>query len=164
MWRAALLCLLLPSAAFAQTQYGTAAKPGPAPHPQTGCPWLTEGSAAHTLGGDISAIVKVAEGQGTCTFTRKQTPMDLLEISVSKAALHSCPSGSASLRGIGNEALTCRHGGAHGDMVEMVSSRVRDQNFTVTLTTRSQKNAGKADDPQNDALEQVAEQIAGSLY
>jgi len=164
MWRAAVLCLLLSASAFAQTQYGSPAKPGPVTHPQTGCPWLTEGSAAHALGGEISASVKVAEGQGTCTFSRQQVPMDSLEISVSKAALPACPSGSTSLRGIGNEALTCRHGGAHGDMVEMVSSRVRDQNFTVTLTTRSQKNAGKADDPQNDALEQVAEQIAGNLY
>jgi len=164
MWRGALLCLLLSSAAFAQTQYGNTAKRGPMTHPSTGCPWLTEGSAGHALGGEISVIVKVAEGEGTCSFFRQQTPMDSLEISVSKAALPACPSGSTSIRGIGNEALTCRHGGAHRDTVEMISSRVRDLHFTVTLTTNGQRNPGKADDPQNDALEQIAEQVAGNLY
>jgi hypothetical protein len=45
----------------------------------------------------------------------------------------------------------------------MISSRVRDLYFTVTLASRGQKNSPKAD-VQNDAPEQIAEQVAGSLY
>ena len=164
MWRLALLCILLSSGAVAQTQYGNSAKPGSIPHAQTGCPWLTDGSAAHALGGEVSATVKVAEDEGTCTFARQHDAAGSLEITVSKAALPTCPSGSTSLRGIGNEALTCRHEEAHSESVEMISSRVRDLHFTVTLTSRDQKKTSKPEDPQNDALEQIAEQVAGNLY
>jgi hypothetical protein len=164
MCRCALLCLLLSTAAMAQTQYGGSAKPAPMAHAGTGCPWLTEGSAAHALGGDASVTVKVAEGEGTCNFGRLQGGADWLEIVVSKAALPVCPAGSISLKGIGNEALVCRHAGLHSESVEMISSRVRDVHFTVKMTARVQKSPARPDDPQNDALEQVAEQVAGNLY
>jgi hypothetical protein len=159
----ALLCLLMSCAAMAQTQYGSTAKPDSMPHASTGCPWLTQGSAAHTLGGEVSVTVKVSEGEGTCSFTRQQPPADSLEVIVSKAALAACPPGSMALRGIGNEALTCRRGGPHDELIEMISSRVRDSHFTVTMTSRARSTA-KSDDPQNDALEQIAEQVAGNLY
>ena len=163
MWRLVLLCLLISSGAMAQTQYGSAAKPGSIPHTNTGCPWLTEGSAAHALGGAVSVTVKVSESEGTCSFSRQDTA-DSLGITVSKAALTACPAGSTSLKGIGNDASSCRLGGQHGDSVEMISSRVRDLHFTVTFTAREHKNPAKTDDPQNDALEQIAEQVAGNLY
>lgn len=163
MWRGVLLGLLLSPAVMAQTQYGSTTKPGSITHAQAGCPWLTGGSAAHALGGDVSVTVKLSEGEGACSFSR-QGAADSLEIAVSKAALSTCPPGSTSLRGIGNEALSCRHGGPHGDSVEMISSRVREVYFTVTVTTHSQKTPAKPDDPQNDALEQIAEQVAGNLY
>jgi hypothetical protein len=160
-----LLLLLTPYAGWAQTQYGTAPKATLPPHAQKGCPWLTEGSAAHALGGEVSVTVKVSDmGEGLCSFARRQGAADSLDILVSKAALPVCPSESTSLRGIGNEALTCRPHGSRGEAVEMISSRVRDFHFTVTLTTRNQKTPPKPDDPQNDAVEQIAEQIAGNLY
>ncbi|HTY82867.1 MAG TPA: hypothetical protein VMB19_01545 [Silvibacterium sp.] len=168
MWHGALLLLLFAPALVAQTQYGSAAKPGstgPMTHTRTGCPWLTEGSAAHALGGDVSVTADVSDmGEGICKFARKQGSTDFMEILVSKAGLPACPPGSVALKGIGNEALTCRHGESRGDSVEMINSRVRDFHFTVTLTVRGQKGSSKSDDPQNDALEQVAEQIAGNLY
>jgi cell division protein ZapA (FtsZ GTPase activity inhibitor) len=46
----------------------------------------------------------------------------------------------------------------------MVSGRVRDLHFTVTLTSSGQKSAVKLPDVQEDALEQIAEQIAGNLF
>jgi hypothetical protein len=169
--RALFSLLLFSSAALAQTQYGSApVKPGSPVPTGAGCPWLTAGSAARTLGGEVSVTVKLSEmGEGLCSFSRQQGSPDSLEILVSKAALPMCPPDSTALKGIGNEALSCRHGGAHSDSVEMISSRVRDLHFTVTLTTRAQKTSAKtADaqsaDPQNDALEQIAEQVAGNLY
>jgi hypothetical protein len=163
MWNRILFWLLLSSAAVAQTQYGSTAKPGSMAH--TGCPWLTEGSAAHALGGEVSVTVKVTDaGEGTCNFARQQGSADSLEILVSRAALSTCPPDSTSLRGIGNEALTCRPRSSHGEVVEMISSRVRDLHFTATLTTHGQKSSAKPADPQDDALEQIAEQVAGNLY
>jgi len=162
MWKHGLLCLLFCSTVMAQSKYGNAAKPGSMAHAQTGCPWLTEGSAAHALGGDVSVTAKVSDmGEGRCSFARQQ---DSLEILVSKAALPTCPGGSTALKGVGNDALTCRHGEQHSDSVEMISSRVRDFHFTITLTARGEKMPAKPDDPQTDTLEQVAEQVAGSLY
>ena len=166
----ALLLLLLSTSAMAQTQYGTAPKPGSMAHASTGCPWLTEGSAAQALGGEVSVTVKVSDmGEGLCNFSRRQVSTDSLEILVSKAALPTCPPDSTSLKGIGNGALSCRPHGSRAEAVEMISSRVRDFHFTVTLTTRGQKTPAKPDepqatDPQNDALEQIAEQVAGNLY
>jgi len=159
--------LLLFSAAVAQTQYGTAPKTGSPGRSSNGCPWLTEGSAARALGGDVSVTVKVSDsGEGLCRFSRSP---DFLEILVSKAELPTCPPESTSLKGIGNEAATCRPHSPRAEAVEMISSRVRNLHFTVTLTTRAQKTSAKpadpqAADPQNDALEQIAEQVAGSLY
>jgi hypothetical protein len=161
----ALLCLLFSSAAIAQTQYGTAPKTASPASAHTGCPWLTEGSAAHALGGEVSVTVKVTDAaQGFCGYSRRQGSADLLEIFVGKSVPPACPPGSASLKGIGNEALTCKHGGPHGESVEMISSRVRDLPFTVMLTTSGEKNPAKPADPQEDGLEQIAELVAGNLY
>jgi hypothetical protein len=46
----------------------------------------------------------------------------------------------------------------------MVSGRVRELHFTVTLTSSGQKNPVKVSDVQEDVLQQIAEQIAGNLY
>ena len=165
MWKHAFVLLLLSAAAAAQTQYGNPAKPGSMDHGPTGCPWLTEGTAATELGGDVSVTAKVSDmGEGFCTFSRKDGSADSLEILVSKAALPACPAGGTPLKGIGNEAMRCMHGEPRNSGMEMLSSRVRDFHFTVTLTTRVPKPPALPADPQNDALEQIAEQVAGSLY
>ena len=159
--------LALMSASIAAAQYSA---PTPAPSGSkmssekaatAGCPWLTEGTAATALGVDVLATVNVSDsGEGVCKFSGKPSSADSLEIMVSKASLPTCPEGSRELKGIGNEAMRC----THGHVVEMISSRVRDLHFTVTITSHRQKNDAKADELQNDPLEQVAEQVAGSLY
>jgi hypothetical protein len=83
---------------------------------------------------------------------------------VSKAALPGCPADSIPLRGIGNEAVLCRYPGPHGEAIQMVSSRVRDQRFTVTITTRGREKTVKAQEAQDDPIARVAEQVAGSLF
>jgi hypothetical protein len=172
-----LFLLLLLSSPFtaAQTQYAApkSSPNGSQPRSQgaspnsskTICPWLTRDSAASGLGGEVSVTVNVTEGgEGSCRFSRPSGVPGVLEILVSKTALPECPPGSAELKGIGNQAERCNRPGSHGESVEMIGSRVRDLHFTVTLASRKQKGAAKSSDVQDDALEQIAEQVAGNLY
>ena len=162
------LLLLWSSAVCAQTPYGqpsgTRTQP-PQSRSQAGCPWLTEGSAAHALGGDVFVTVTVPEpGEGSCNFSRQPGSLSSLHVLVSKSSLPTCSAAGTKLLGIGNEAASCMLPGSHGEVVEMVSSRVRDLHFTVTLISRGPKGAAKPADPRDDALEQIAEQVAGNLY
>jgi hypothetical protein len=154
--------LLANSTAAVQAQYGKPSAPlsDSRSRSQTTCPWLTQGSASRVLGGDVSTKVSVSDtGEGSCRFLREQRSPDTLKVLVSKNALASCPAESKELKGIGNQAAMCRVNG-----VEMVSGRVRDLHFTVTLTSREKKSPVKLPDVQEDALEQIAEQIAGNLF
>ena len=100
------------------------------------CPWFTKGSAETTLGGSVTTIVQVSEsGEGSCTFTREQgAPKETLKIVVQKAPQASCPAGSSTLKGIGNEAVTCTVQRSKDESVEMIVSRVRELHFTVSMT------------------------------
>ena len=165
--RTLLFLLLAYSTAAVRAQYDKPSVPqsGSQPRSRTTCPWLTQGSASRVLGGDVSTKVSVSDiGEGSCRFLREQRSPGSLKILVSKRALASCPSQSTELKGIGNQAAMCRVKGAHSKDVEMVSGRVRDLHFTVTLTSRGQKSPAKLPDVQEDALEQIAEQIAGNLF
>src|ERR1700679_4217224 len=127
------LLLLSASAAGAQAQYGTPSVPHSTSQTQsqTSCPWLTEGSAAKALGGNVSVIVATTNvDDGSCKFVRQQDSTDSLKILVSKAALITCPAENIRLQGIGNNAARCKLPGSHKEVVEMVSSRVRDLHFT----------------------------------
>jgi hypothetical protein len=89
--------------------------------------------------------------------------MDTLEIVVGASGTSACPADSTKLVGIGNEAVRCRPSAAHGEMAEMVSGRVRNQYFSLTLRLR--KHGGNsAEEPGSDPLEQIAEQVAGNLF
>jgi hypothetical protein len=133
--------------------------------PPVVCPWLTQGTAARMLGGDVSVAANVSDsGEGDCKFTREQGSPDTLEIVVSKTALSGCPVDSVPLRAIGNEATMCRHAGPHGEVMQMVSSRVRDQHFTVTISSRGQEKTAKVQDAQDEPVARIAEQVAGSLF
>ncbi len=129
------------------------------------CPWLTQGTAAKMLGGDVSVTLNVSDsGDGSCKFSREQGPSPVLEIVVKKADLPGCPADSLALRGIGNEAALCRHAGPNGEVVQIVSSRVRDQHFVVTLTSRGHEKVAKTQDPQEEPVAKISEQVAGSLF
>jgi hypothetical protein len=168
-----LLCILAllcyPTALFgqytappaAQTPSGNASQA----KPPVVCPWLTQGTVAGLLGGDVSVAANVSDsGEGSCKFTREQGPPDTLEIVVSRSALSGCPADSVPLRAIGNEAVMCKHADPRGEETQMISSRVRDQHFIVTIATHGHEKAAKAQDPQDEPIARIAEQVAGSLY
>ncbi|WP_263350470.1 hypothetical protein [Acidicapsa acidisoli] len=131
----------------------------PAP---TACPWVTKGTAEKALGGEVSLSVNLSDkDQGSCNFSRSLEPAAFLRIEVSRSALASCPADSSQLKGIGNEALRCK---LPGQMAETISSRVRDMHFTVTLNLRAKSDSEKSSDAQDDALEHIAETVAGNLF
>lgn len=130
----------------------------------TTCPWLTQGSAATALGGGVTATVQIAEsGEGSCTFTRRDGPKEVLRIVVSKAPLESCPAESAKPKGIGNEAALCKVQRSPNEAVELLVSRVRDLHFTVSLSVHGGESPTGASQAE-DAVKQIAEQVAGNLF
>ena len=141
-----------------------AQSPSPASQP-TACPWLTQGGAAKALGGEVSVAVHVSDsGEGTCGFSRMQKPDGLLKIEVSKTALASCEAGSSRLKGIGNEAMRCALPASDGNNGEMISGRVRDLYFVITLEAGRNESPANAAGKQDDTFEQIAEQVAGNLF
>ena len=163
----AMLPLVMLLVAFSGSQSST---PGPSPNGSqattpANCPWLTEGSAARALGGDVNATAVVASAQeGSCRFVRRNEPPDSLEVKVSRNVLPACPAKSTPLTGIGNDAESCRISGSHDERTEIVSGRVRDLYFALALALHGQKRAAKSSDAQDDPLEQLAEQVAGNLF
>jgi len=128
------------------------------------CPWLTQGTAAKALGSPVSISVSISDsGQGVCSFSSKEDTATSLKIEVSKTALSSCGPDGLKLRGIGNEAVRCKLSGPPDQTVEMIGGRVRDRNFSITIHARATKSQ-QPPDPQNDALEQIAELVAGNLF
>ena len=168
LFRTLLFLLLLADlTARVQAQYGKPRVPqsGAQARSQTTCPWLPQGSASRALGGDVSETVSVSDmGEGSCRFLRQKRPPGSLKVLVSKALLVSCPAGSTELKGIGNRAAWCEAPGERSRGVAMVSGRVRDFYFTVTLGSPGQKSPVKVSDVQEDVLQQIAEQIAGNLF
>jgi len=136
---------------------------GSSPMAAHGCPWLTEGTAAHALGGEISVTVSVTNAtEGTCRFTRRDETAVFLAIHVSAAALAGCPAGSPPLHGIGNEAARCRVSTSHGVSEEMASGRVRDVHFTVVMVGRSGRRDARSTEP--DELARIADEVTGNLF
>lgn len=130
----------------------------------TTCPWLTQGSAATALGGGVTATVEIAaSGEGSCTFRRQDRPKDVLKIVVSKASLESCPAESAKPKGIGNEAALCKVQRSPNEAVELVVSRVRDVHFTVSLSVHGDE-LPTGNSHAEEAVKQIAEQVAGNLF
>ena len=134
----------------------TAAAQSPAVQP-VACPWLTQGTAAKALGGDVSVSVKLGSAnEGVCQFSRVDRPKEFLKVEVSKGVLAGCGAGSTALKGIGNEAMRCMLPAG-----ETISGRVRELNFTLTLA--GHEKSGPADS-HDDALEPIAELVAGNLF
>ena len=129
------------------------------------CPWLTQGSAAAMLGGNVSAVIKLMlSNQGSCSFTLQQGATTyVLEVVVEITPSTACPPASSKLSGIGNEAVACRLQRSPNEFVDVVSSRVRALYFTVSLTIRGTTTSPTPLDKQRDIVERAAEQVAGNL-
>jgi hypothetical protein len=115
------------------------------------CPWLTEGSAAKVLGGPVQVILNVASAtQGTCTFVKTARPQERLKVLVGAGNIPSCPPGSARVIGVGNQASRCHL--PHS--AQMISGNVRAVDMAITLSGNQTE----------DAIQHIAEQVAGNLF
>jgi hypothetical protein len=160
MFKCYFLACLLATTAIAGHAQSTAQ-----PSTQTACPWLTEGSAARALGAGVTVSVHVSDaGEGSCMFSRTQEPVGSLKIEVSKTVLSACGAGGTKLKGIGNEATRCRLSEPAAQDAEMISGRVRDLYFTITLNVHGKRSSANSSNVQEDTLELTAEQVAGNLF
>ncbi|HEX3661476.1 MAG TPA: hypothetical protein VHU89_08585 [Acidobacteriaceae bacterium] len=138
--------------------------PGAEAMKETACPWLTQGTAADLLGGEVTATVTESNSaEGTCRFVRDGAEMNFIEIQVSAAPLHACPVGSTPLTGVGNEAERCRVAQVRGITEEMAGGNVRSLHFTVVISGRGSRRSGKPSDA-DDNLARLADEVAGNLY
>ena len=153
-----LILLLILSVVVQVTRAQTAAN----------CPWLAPGSAAIALGGDVT-VTALSENnwQGACHFERQTTGVRrTIDIRVSDANSHSCPTGSTELPALGNEAVQCSRA-ENGEHVDTIAGRVRNAWFEVSITgvpyaARVLPSGGEPN--RASLLERLAEQVAGNLF
>lgn len=144
-------------------------------HAANDCPWLNEATASGLLGGDATGAFTTANGEpSVCTFTNHiPGATRILQVTVEIAAephalvttdAHACGSDVAPIGAIGNEAMMCSISEHKGELGERVVGRVRDQVFTIVLSSTLK------DDPilTRDTLKvrgyTAAEQVAGNLF
>jgi hypothetical protein len=136
------------------------------------CPWLATGTATRLLGEPIVISAhSESNWEGGCRFVRESAgKMKAIEIQVSKVNPHACPDNSTKLNALGNEAVQCRHSTKKDEETDLIAGRVRDAYFVVTMTNLPlavREPAGSthpADLYGASGLEQIAEQVAGSLF
>ncbi|MDR3742582.1 MAG: hypothetical protein P4L40_26485 [Terracidiphilus sp.] len=158
---AVLLCLLAPRRA----------------HAANDCPWLNEATASGVLGGvAVGSYTPTVNGKAAvCAFTiAGADTRRTLQITVEAAATAphmrlaaietACEGKGAPLDAIGNEAIVCR-ARVHGQQrSEFVAGRVRDQVFTITLTTIRKDDPVLTDNMLRMHITVAAEQVSGNLF
>jgi hypothetical protein len=153
MSRKLLFSAVFLAASVSAQNYPAKKPPSSLPSSSAGatCPWLTEGSAAKVLGGEVHAILNVASPtQGTCTFVKTARPQEQLKVLVGAGNIPACPAGSAKVIGVGDQASRCHL--PHS--AQMISGNVRTVDMAITLSGNQ----------SDDAIQQIAEQVAGSLF
>jgi len=141
------------------------------------CPWMNAATAGGFLGGEAKAAVTgvTVEGDATCAF--KVGTGSMLRIAVHTMThtpeefpryLALCGGGSASLKGIGNEASQCMPKAGESKGEELIVGRVRDRVFVISIKadwiTQPPSNPTKTRNPISDDSENIAEQVAGSMF
>ncbi|MGD0892679.1 MAG: hypothetical protein ABR923_14205 [Terracidiphilus sp.] len=139
------------------------------------CAWLNEATASGLLGGDSVGNVSAVVGEPTvCTFTQvsaiaKRTLRVTVEIAADAHArlvvlAKGCGTDAASLKAIGNEALVCVIYDRMAGLGERVVGRVRDQVFTITISSTLKSDSILNRDALKSRVYIAAEQVAGNLF
>jgi hypothetical protein len=140
------------------------------------CAWINEATASGLLGGDAVGVVTGAAGEqpATCTFTQLGGEgTRTLRVTVEIAAdahvrfgeiAQICGVKGIPLTAIGNEALVCAADESKRRISERVVGRVRDQVFTITISTTLKNDPILTRDALKDRMYTAAEQVAGNLF
>jgi hypothetical protein len=75
-----------------------------------------------------------------------------------------CRSTAIPLQAIGNEAAACKVSGEGSSSGELIIGRVRDQIFSVRLTSNANNDRALVVEGLRDKAQNIAEQVAGALF
>jgi hypothetical protein len=142
---------------------------------------MNAATAGGFLGGEVQAsIVGVTpDGDATCEFTRRvgSGVASMLRIAVHTMAhtqqefpgyLALCGEGAVPLKGIGNLAVHCVSSAGEDKGDELIVGRVRERAFIITIKAdwiaQPPTSPTKTRNPISDDSENIAEQVAGSLF
>lgn len=143
---------------------------------KSSCPWLNAATALGFLGGSVgSPMASVSPASATaCNFTfRTGKALRALRITVVEVKLPNqtasvskmrCGSRATPLRGIGNEAVLCSADSKVLPRAEQVIGRVRNDVFTVTVSTSMRDDPSMGREALEEKAKSVAEQVAGNLF
>jgi hypothetical protein len=128
------------------------------------------------LGGNAVGQVTSADADRTtvCEFTEQSTGfMRTLRVTIEVsedahirlvALARSCGIDTALLKAIGNEALMCSANDPRFGHVERVVGRVRNQLFTIFISTALNSDPILTRDALRTRIYTAAEQVAGNLF
>jgi hypothetical protein len=142
-----------------------------AAHGET-CPWLNAATAQGILGGTVRIDVSHPSPNADLTVCRFTTDAGAAELSIVVAPRATglpqlgaqpvdCGSSGKKLIGVGNDATQCEMH-RDGNLIAMVSGRVRDRLFTVRWS--GPEHAAHAKDTINSQVEVLSEMVAGALF
>jgi hypothetical protein len=141
-----------------------------------GCPWLNVATASGVLrSSENGTMATLSQGsREACGFVYhdatalRELRITTEQVQVPNQAITSakahCSGEASPLQGVGNEAVMCAanvKGQAEG---EQVIGRVRDQVFTVTITTTARNDPSMSRDELKEKTRNIAEQVAGALF
>jgi hypothetical protein len=144
-------------------------------HAANDCPWLNEATASGLLGGNATGAFTAADGQpSVCIFTNRESGVTrILQVTVEIAAephtllttaARACGADIAPIGAIGNEAMMCSVSEHKGEFGERVVGRVRDQVFTIVLSSTLKEDPILTRDALKIRGYTAAEQVAGNLF
>jgi len=141
-----------------------------------GCPWLNVATASGVLkSSDTGPTATLAEGStALCSFVyhdaiaSRELRITVEQVRDPSQAMTAykarCSGTSSPLQAIGNEAVTCSADTKRRAYGEQVIGRVRDQIFTVSITTSARNDPSISRDALKEKVTDIAEQVAGALF
>ncbi len=145
-------------------------------HAKNNCPWMNEATAGGILGGDaVGEFTEPTAGHpAVCTFTQTGANFTrTLRITVEvvpdtharlEVATQACGKNAAPIQAIGNEASLCALETHNAGLSELVVGRVRDQLFTITLSTTAKDDLILTRMSLKEKAYTASEQVAGNLF
>jgi hypothetical protein len=145
-------------------------------HAKNNCPWINEATTGGLLGGTaVNEFTDATTGQpAVCKFTYDGPGVTrTLVVTVEVAAApkerlavvaKTCGPDAVPLQAIGNEAQVCMADVRKAGPGERVVGRVRDQVFTITLSSTLKNDPMLTRDELRARIYTAAEQVAGNLF